>query len=102
MFSQTLEVEGNKVPLVFLILAQDLRYSLFFIFCQPRQQGAITKFRKGLYLGLRAKIEKTKGPLFSQTLKVEGNKVSLVFSILAQRPRYRPFLNLVMAPCLRG
>ena len=75
LFSQTLEVEGNKVPLVFLILAQELRYSLFLIFCQPRQQGAITKFRKGLYLGLRAKIEKTKDPLFSQTLKVEGNKV---------------------------
>ena len=52
LFSQTLKVEGNKVPLVFAILAQGLRYSLFLIFCQPRQQGAITKFRKGLYLGL--------------------------------------------------
>ena len=48
----SLKVEGNKVPLVFAILAQGLRYSLFLIFCQPRQQGAITKFRKGLYLGL--------------------------------------------------
>ena len=52
LFSGTLKVEGNKVPLVFAILAQGLRYSLFLIFCQPCQQGAITKFRKGLYLGL--------------------------------------------------
>ena len=87
LLSLTLKVGGNKVPLDFAILVQGLRYSLFLIFCQPRQQGAITKFRKGLYLGLWAKIEKTKGPLFSQTLKVEGNKVSLVVSIFAQRLR---------------
>ena len=71
------------MPLVFAILAQGLRYSLFLIFCQPRQQGAITKFRKGLYLSLWAKIEKTKETLFSQSLKVEGNKVPLVFAVLA-------------------
>ena len=52
LFSQTLKVEGNKVHLVFANLAQGLRYSLFLIFCQPRQQGAITKFRKRLYLSL--------------------------------------------------
>ena len=50
LLSQTLKVEGNKVPLILKIFAQGLRYSLFLIFCQSRQQGAITKFRKGLYL----------------------------------------------------
>ena len=77
--SQALKVEGNKVPLVLAILAQGLRYSLFLIFCQPHQQGAILEFRKWLYLSPRVKIEKTKGPLLSQTLKVEENRVSLVF-----------------------
>ena len=84
------------MPLVFSILAQELRYSLFLIFCQPRQQGAITKFRKVLYLGLRAKIEKTKGPLFSQTLKVEGNKVPLVFSIFAQQIEFFQTLSAIL------
>ena len=48
--------------------------------------------RKWLYLSPRAKIKKTKGTLFSQTLKVEENKVLLVFSILAQGLRYSHFL----------
>ena len=44
---------------------------------QPEQppQAAILKFRKWLYLSPRVKIEKTKRPLLSQTLKVEENKV---------------------------
>ena len=92
LLSQTLKVEGNKVPLVYKIFAQGLIYSLFLFFGQPRQQGAITKFRKGLYLNLWAKIEKTKGTLFSQTLKVKENEVPLVFSIFAQGPRYGHFL----------
>ena len=50
MLSQTLKVEENKVPLVFLIFAQGLRYSLFLLFCQQRQQSAILKLRKWLYL----------------------------------------------------
>ena len=94
MFSQTLKVEENKVSLFLSIFAQELRFSLFLLFCQPRQQGAILKFRKWLYLSPWAKIEKTRGYLFSQTLKVEENKVSLVFSIFAQGPRYGHFLNL--------
>ena len=64
-------------------------------FCQ---KGAILEFRKWLYRSLLAKIEKTKGPLFSQTLKVEGNKVPLVFSIFAQGPRYGHFVNLQLFP----
>ena len=70
------------MPLVFQIFAQGMRYSLFLIFCHPREQGAITKFRKGLYLNLWAKIEKPKGILISQNLK--ENKVTLVLSIFAQ------------------
>ena len=84
LFSQTLKVEENKVSLFFSIFAQELRFSLFLLFCQPRQQGAILEFRKWLYLSPRVKIEKTKGPLLSQTLKVEENKVPLVFLIFAQ------------------
>ena len=49
--------------------------------------------RKCLYLSPRAKIEKPKGTIFSQTLKVEENKVPLVFSILAQGLRYSRFKN---------
>ena len=94
LFSQTLKVEENKVSLVFSIFAQELRFSLFLLFCQPRQQGAILKFRKWLYLSPWAKIEKTEGTLFSQTLKVEGNKVPLIFLIFAQGLRYDHFVNL--------
>ena len=70
LFIQTLKVEENKVSLVFSIFAQELRFSLFLLFCLPRQQAAILKFRKWLYLSPRAKIEKTKGTLFSSTFKV--------------------------------
>ena len=48
--------------------------------------------RKWLYLSPRAKILKTKGTLFSQTLKLEENKVPLVLSILAQGLIYSHFL----------
>ena len=44
------------------------------------------------------KFKKTKGTLISQTLKVEENKVPLVFSILALGLRYSHFLNFLMAP----
>ena len=70
LFSQTLKVEEKKVPLVFLILALGLRYSNFLLFCQPRQQGGRQKLKTWLYLSPRAKIEKTKGTLFSSTFKV--------------------------------
>ena len=86
------------MPLVLPIFYQGLRYSLFLIFCHPCQQGAILEFRKWLYLSLRAKIKKTKGTLFSQSLKVEGNKVPLVFSFFVQGPRYGHFVNLQVFP----
>ena len=82
------------MPLVFSNVAQGLRYSHFLIFCQPRQQGAILEFRKWLYLSPRVKIKKTKGPLLSQTLKVEENKVHLVFYIFALGLRYSLFFLL--------
>ena len=92
LFPSTFKVWENKVPFVLSILAQGLRYSHFLIFSQPCKQGAILEFRKWLYFSLWAKIEKTKGILFSQTLKVEENKVPLVFSILALGLRYSYFL----------
>ena len=98
LFSQTLKVEENKVSLFFSIFAQGLRYSHFLIFCQPRQQGNILEFRKWLYLSPWAKIEKTKGTLFSETLKVEGNKVPLIFLIFAQGLRYDHSVNLQVFP----
>ena len=75
LLSQTLRVKENTASLLFSTFAQGLRYSYFLIFCQQRQQGAILEFRKWLYLSPRVNIEKTKGPLLSQTLKVEENKV---------------------------
>ena len=94
LFLSTFKVWENKVPLVFSIFAQGLRYSHFLIFCQPRQQGNILEFRKWLYLSPWAKIEKTKGTLFSETLKVEGNKVPLIFLIFAQGLRYDHSVNM--------
>ena len=41
LFPSTFKVSENKVPLVFSIFAQGLRYSHLFIFCQPCQQGEI-------------------------------------------------------------
>ena len=79
LFSQTLKIEENVVSLVFSIFAQELRFSLFLLFCQPRQQAAILKFRKWLYLSPWAKIEKNKDTLFSSTFKVWENKEPLVF-----------------------
>ena len=102
LFSQTLKVEENKVSLVFSIFVQELRFSLFLFFCQTRQQGAILKFRKWLYLSPWAKIEKTKGSVFSQTLKVEENKVSLVFFNFcsgAEIQPFSPFLSTTSARC---
>ena len=98
LLSQTFEVEGNKMPLVSSIIDQRLRYSLFLIFCHPHQQGNILEFRKWLYLSLWVKIKKTKGTLFSQTLKVEGNKVPFVFSIFDQGLRYGQSKNFEVFP----
>ena len=50
--SKPLKVGENKVPLVFSILSQGLRYNHFPIFCQPRQDGAIQNFKKWTYLSL--------------------------------------------------
>ena len=98
LLSQTFEVEGNKVPLVLPIFDQGLRYSIFLIFCHPRQQGAILEFRKWLYLSLWTKIKKTKGTLFTRTLKVEGNKVPFVFPIFDQGLRYGQSKNFEVFP----
>ena len=40
------------------------------------------------YLVLEGKNEENEGTLFSETLKVGENKVVLLFSFLANRPRY--------------
>ena len=45
------------------------------------------KWGNGYISAPEPKLKKTKGTLFSQTLKVEGNKVPLVFSIFVQGPR---------------
>ena len=47
-----------------------------------------SKAKKRQYLGLEAKIDKSKTTLFSQTFKVPENKAPLFFSFLASRPRY--------------
>ena len=40
------------------------------------------------YLGLGAKNKENEGTLLSETLKVGENKLVLLFSFLASRPRY--------------
>ena len=54
----------------------------------------LTENEKMLYLNPLAKIEQTRGTLFSQTLKVEGKKGPLVFLIFAQGLRYDHSVNL--------
>ena len=86
------------MPLVLSIIDQRLSYSLFLIFHHPHQQGNILEFKKGLYLSLWVKIKKTKGTLFSRTLKVERNKMSFVFSFFDQGLRYGQSKNLEVFP----
>ena len=88
--TERVKFEENDVSLIFSIFASWLRYTLFLLFCQ---QGTIFEFIKWLYLSFWAKIEKTKGTLFSSHLKVWKNKEPLVFSILAEGLRYSHFLN---------
>jgi len=49
--------------------------------------------RKWLYLCSWAFLVKSKGTLFSPTLKVGENKVSLVFLVMAQGLSYDQFLT---------
>ena len=79
MFSQTLKVEENKVPLVFSILALGLKYSHFLIFCRPHRKGPSKSLENGYVSAPESKLKKTKGTLFSSTFKVGENKVPLVF-----------------------
>ena len=98
----TLKVWENKVPSVFSILAQRLRYRPFLNLVIAPCWLDWQKIRKRLYLSPWAKIFKIKGTLFPSTFKVGENKVPLVFLILVQRLRYSHFLNSRMAPCWHG
>ena len=54
------------------------------------------KLKKWSYLGPWTSNQKNKTTLFSSILKVEGNKVVLLFWIDAQEPRYGRFLIFYM------
>ena len=54
--------------------------------------------RKWLYLTQRAKIEKTKGTLFSSTFRVWESNVPLVFWFMAQGPKYWHSMTLQVIP----
>ena len=82
------------MPRFLSIFDQGLRYRLFLIFCQLHQEYATLEFRKCLALT----IEKTKGTLFSQTLKVEGVKMPFVLAIFDQGIRYGKSKNLLVFP----
>ena len=56
------------------------------------------KLEKWPYLGHLASNKKTKVTLFSSTLKVEENKVPLVFHLEAHRPRYGHFVIFSIFP----
>ena len=56
-----------------------------------KKNATLTK-QKWPYLSPGALIQKNKGTLLSQTLKVEEKKVPLFFKILAPGPRYGRFL----------
>ena len=51
------------------------------------------KTKKWPYLRKQGKIDKTKGTLFSRTLKVRENKVVLLFSVLPYFLRYGHFMD---------
>ena len=69
------------------------------IFAFHIDKVSFSNLENGYISAPESKLKKTKGSLFSQTLKVEESKVSFFFSIFAQGLRYRHFLNLRMAPC---
>ena len=52
-----------------------------------------SQLKKGHISTQEQNLKKNKGTLFSQTLKVEENKVPLVFTNLASGPRYGHFLD---------
>ena len=52
----------------------------------------LTRTRNCSYLGSDAVVDKYKFTLLSQTLKVEVNKVVLLYSSIAQEPRYGHFV----------
>ena len=59
------------------------------------QNGKIEKIKKWPYLSHLAFNQKSKGTLFSSTLKVEEKKVPLVFGFEAKWPRYGHFLGFL-------
>ena len=79
LFSLIFEVWEKKVPLIFFSdLTQILRYSHFLNFWTAPFLNGRQKMRKWPNLSPWAKIDKTKGTLFSSTFKVWANKVPLV------------------------
>ena len=91
-FSSTFKFWESKVPSVFSILAQRLIYSHFLI----SRMSPCWSWR--LYLSPEAKIEKTKGTLFSSTFKVWESKVPLVFYSFDYGQSYGHSMNLQIFP----
>ena len=67
------------------------------------QTCGLVKSTNCQYLVMEAKNEKSKGTLFSRTLKVGENKVVLLFSFLASKRRYGIFEFLTpLKVCLKS
>ena len=72
----------NRVNPIKLLMLKKIKYQKFFLFWLRGWDITLFSFSVN---NVWAKIEKTKGTLFSQTLIVEENKVHFSFSILGWR-----------------
>ena len=77
LFSPTLKVEENKVPLFFWLEAWQPRYGHFVDLTPIPPKAAIFKRTQLLYLSNLTSYQENKDTFISSTLKVEERKVSL-------------------------
>ena len=85
------------MSLLFLFVAQEPRYWRFLPLTIARTLHQNLQKKKWSYVGSWALNQKTKDTFYSSTFKVSESRVSLVFLLLVQEPRYWQFFPLTIA-----
>ena len=96
LLSSTSELKEKPLVLLFFIYSSGA-VIWWFWYLEHKTLGwtiipDLTRTRNCSYLGSDAVVDKYKFTLLSQTLKVEVNKVVLLYSSIAQEPRYGHFV----------
>ena len=86
------------MSLLFLFVAQELRYGHFFFLSSGARFDLSSEEEIAHISASRPQIKKSKDTLLSPTLKVEEKKVTLVFQFGAQEPRYGHYLIFHVFP----